>query len=244
MVTNNEVEEWSEIYVSENRVDSRLQPILNQVIGRWRDLNNDEERELSKSQIRKYCKQFSYLSMIHEFGNLELYRHYLFFEYLKKKFPPDGVEKIDVSDLVDLESLNLVTKGEINISLEDKNTVFDPKKSGSGKVKKEEEFDLLSEILNEINDLYGQLPNGTEEGSKKLIEEIVNDEVFKTVLLSKNTKTNKRVKLEQIYKEKNIKTLDISTKLFEIFDKKEMRERVINTLISKPEIIGKFEKNI
>ena len=44
--------------------------------------------------------------MINQFDNVELYRYYLFFEYLKKKFPLDGVEKIDVSDLIDLESLN------------------------------------------------------------------------------------------------------------------------------------------
>ena len=64
--------------------------------------------------------------MINQFNNIELYRHYLFFEYLKKKFPPDGVEKIDVSDLVDLESLNLDVKGKVSISLEEENTILDP----------------------------------------------------------------------------------------------------------------------
>ena len=84
LVTLEEINEWSELFVSENRDDSKLQPILNQVIERWRNLSDDEDKELSKSQIRSYCKLFSYLSMINQFDNVELYRYYLFFEYHKR----------------------------------------------------------------------------------------------------------------------------------------------------------------
>ena len=232
------------ISFQENRDDSQLQPILNSVIERWRNFPEDDEKELSRSQIRSFCKLFSYLSMINKFDNEELYRHYLFFEYLKKKFPPDGVKKIDVSDLVDLESLNLDIKGQINISLEDEDTVLDPNNPGGGKVNHEEEYDLLSEIINEINEFYGKVPEGTEDGSKKLISEIENDEEFKRILLSENTESNKKDQLEKIYRDKNIKTLDISTKLYEIFNQKEMRDRVINTLISRPNIIEKYRDKI
>ena len=178
--------------------------------------------------------------MINQFDNVELYRYYLFFEYLRKKFPPDGVEKIDVSDLVDLESLNLDIKGQINISLEDGDTVLDPNNPGGGKISDEEEYDLLSEIINEINEFYGKVPEGTEDGSKKLITDLVNDERFKQVLLSDNTESNKRDELEKIYKDKNIKNLEISDQLYKIFDKKEMMNRVIESLISKPELIERF----
>ena len=241
LVSLEEINEWSDLFVSDNRDDSKLQPILNQVIERWRNLSDDEDKELSKSQIRSYCKLFSYLSMINQFDNVELYRYYLFFEYLRKKFPLDGVEKIDVSDLVDLDSLNLDIKGQINISLEDGDTVLDPNNPGGGKVSDEEEYDLLSEIINEINEFYGKVPEGTEDSSKKLITELVNDEEFKRVLFSENTESNKKDQLEKIYKDKNIKTLDISTKLYEIFNQKEMRDRVINTLISRPEILEKYQ---
>jgi len=232
-----------DIFVQENRDDSQLQPILNSVIERWRNLPEDDDKDLSKSQIRGYCKLFSYLSMINQFNNIELYRHYLFFEYLKKKFPPDGVERIDVSDLVDLESLNLDVKGKVSISLEEENTILDPNNPGGGKVKDEEEYEFLSEILQEINEFYGKVPDGTEEGSEKLIKDLVNDDEFKSVLLSDNTESNKKDKLEKIYTKKNIKTLDISQKLYEIFNKQEMRDRVINTLISRPEILEKYQQN-
>ena len=179
--------------------------------------------------------------MVNQFSNIELYKYYLFFEYLKMKFPPDGVEKIDVSDLVDLESLNLDVKGNVNISLQEEDTIFDPNNPGSGKIKEKDQFELLSEILQEINEFYGKVPEGTEEGSKKLIENLVNDIELKEVLLSDNTFSNKKDKLEKIYNKKNIKTLDTSTKLYEIFDKKEMKDKVINTLLSRPDIVQKFQ---
>ena len=72
---------------------------------------------------------------------------------------------------------------------------------------------------------------------------MVNDDEFKSILLSDNTESNKKDKLEKIYTKKNIKTLDISQKLYEIFNKQEMRDRVINTLISRPEILEKYQQN-
>ncbi len=241
LFNSDEIEEWSEIYVKEDRDDSKLQPILNDVIERWRMLEEDDDKELSKSQIRSYCKLFSYLSMINEFNNIELYRHYLFFEYLKKKFPLDGVEKVDVSDLVDLESLDLVIKDKDSISLEDENAILDPYNPGDGKVNDIEEYQFLSEILQDINEFFGNVPEGTEESSKKLIEDLVNDDEFNKILKSDNTLDNKKDKLNQIYKQKNIKTLDDNQKLYEIFNKKEMRDKVINTLISKPEVLQHFQ---
>jgi hypothetical protein len=85
--------------------------------------------------------------------------------------------KLDVSNLIDLESLNLDIKGKLNISLEERNTTFDPHTYGEGGGRNEEEFDLLSQILNEINEHFGKVPEGTEESSKKLFNDIVGDEV-------------------------------------------------------------------
>ena len=241
LVSNEEINEWSEIFIQGNRDDSKLQSTLNKVLKRWRNLPEDNDRELSKSYVRSYCKLFSYLSIINQFNNIELYRYYLFFEYLKKKFPLDGVKKIDVSDLVDLESLDIDVKGTISISLKDENTTFESVNLSGAMLKEDEKLGFLTEIIQEINEFYGNVPSGTEEGSRKLIEDLLNDEEFKSVLISDNTISNKKDKLEKIYLQKNIKNLDRSQKLFEIFNKKNMRERVINTLISRPEILKQYQ---
>ena len=239
LFTPQEIEDWNNIFFSKNRDDSQLQPTLNVVLDRWSELS-DEDRDSSRTQFSNYCKLYGYISMVHQFDNIELEKHYIFFEYLRKKFPVDGNERIDVSDLVDLESLNLDIKGKLNISLEDEDTVFDPNEYGDGKGRDEEEVDLLSEIINEINEYYGKLPEGTEESSKKLMKEIVNDENFKNVVNSNNTDSNKRDRIKEIYENKNIKTLDTSTKLYEFFEKKEFKEKMIRMFISRPELLNQL----
>ena len=217
-----------------------LQPTLNVIIERWNDLSQ-EDRDESRSQISNYCKLYGYISMVHQFDNIELEKHYVLFEYLRKKFPVDGLEKLDVSNLVDLESLNLDIKGKLNISLEEENTVFDPNTYGKGRGKDDEEYDLLSEIINEINDFYGKVPEGTEESTKKLLKDIVSDDEFLKVVQSNNTDSNKRDKLTKIYENKNIDTLDVNTKLYEFFEKKEFKERMIRLFISNPELIKQIQ---
>lgn len=240
LFTKQEVDDWSSIFYQDNRRDDGLlQPTLNVVIERWKELS-DEDRDESRSKISNYCKLYGYISMIHQFDNIELEKHYVFFEYLRKKFPVDSLERIDVSNLVDLESLTLDVKGKHNISLVDDDTVFEPNTYGTGRGRDDEEFDLLSQIIDDINNIYGKVPEGTEESSKKLIESIVMDEEFEYVVRSNNTDSNKRDKMRKIYDNKNIGTLDISTKLFEYFDKKENKERLIQLFISRPDLLNKL----
>jgi len=239
LFTPQEINDWNNIFFSENRDDSQLQPVLNVVLDRWSELS-DEDRDSSRTQFSNYCKLYGYISMVHQFDNIELEKHYIFFEYLRKKFPVDGNERIDVSDLVDLESLNLDIKGKLNISLEDKDTIFDPNEYGDGSGRDEEEVDLLSEIINEINEYFGKGPEGTEEGTKKLLKDIVNDEEFKSVIKSNNTDSNKRDKLQEIIGSKNIKTLDTNHKLYDYFEKEDVREKMIRMFISRPELLNQL----
>ncbi|MCI4641340.1 MAG: DEAD/DEAH box helicase family protein [Flavobacteriaceae bacterium] len=239
LFTPQEIDDWNIIFFSEKRDDSQLQPTLNLVLDRWKELP-DEERDSSRTQFSNYCKLYGYISMVHQFDNIELEKHYVFFEYLRKKFPVDGLKRIDVSDLVDLDSLNLDIKGKLNISLENEDTIFDPNKYGDGRGKDEEEFDLLSELINEINEYYGNVPEGTEDSTKRLLQDIVNDDEFSSVVNSNNTESNKRDKLNQIISNKNIKTLDKSHELYEYFEKKEIKDKMIRMFISRPDLLNQL----
>ena len=239
LFTPQEIDDWNIIFFSEKRDDSRLQPTLNLVLDRWKELP-DEERDSSRTQFSNYCKLYGYISMVHQFDNIELEKHYVFFEYLRKKFPIDGLKRIDVSDLVDLDSLNLDIKGKLNISLENEDTIFDPNQYRDGRGKDEEEFDLLSKLINEINEYYGNVPEGTEDSTKRLLQDIVNDDEFSSVVNSNNTESNKRDKLNQIISNKNIKTLDKSNELYEYFEKKEIKDKMIRMFISRPDLLNQL----
>ena len=80
----------------------------------------------------------------------------------------------------------------------------------------DEVINFYSRIISEINEYFGKTPEGTEDGTRKLIKDIVNDDEFKSVIKSNNTDSNKRDKLQEIIGNKNIKTLDINHKLYEL----------------------------
>ena len=97
-----------------------------------------------------------------------------------------------------------------------------------------------SEFIVKKDDILIGLTEGTEEGSKRLIEDIVNDDEFKNVITSNNTDSNKRDKLQKIISDKNIKTLDINHKLYDYFEKEDVREKMIRMFISRPELLNQL----
>ena len=68
----------------------------------------------------------------------------------------------------------------------------------------------------------------------------MSDEEFLKVVQSNNTDSNKRDKLTKIYEDKNINTLDVNTKLYEFFEKKEFKDRMIRLFISNPGLINQI----
>ena len=66
------------------------------------------------------------------------------------------------------------------------------------------------------------------------------DEDFQRVITSNNTESNKNDKVRRIYDEKNIKTLDTSTKLYEFFEKKEFKEKMIRYFLSNPSLLNQM----
>ena len=65
-------------------------------------------------------------------------------------------------------------------------------------------------------------------------------EEFQKVIYSNNTDSNKKDKILKIYEDKNIKTLDTSTKLYEFFEKKEFKEKMVRYFISNPSVLNQL----
>lgn len=228
-----EIEEWNNIFNSKNREDSQLHPILNRVLDKWKKLS-DEEKELSKKQFSEYCKFYLYISMIYPYDNQELEEYYVFFEYLRKKFPLDESTQIDVSDMVDLESVDLYVKESESIVMEEENFTTEPRKP-SDKLHPNDEYSLISEVIKELNELYGsELPQEIQDSSTELIQKIIKDEEFIRVLNSNNTDSNKKIKLSEVYDGLTIRTIDPTSESYELLDNTIVKDRIIQIFISRP----------
>ena len=237
LFTPQEIDDWNTIFFSEKRDDSQLQPTLNKVISRWEELD-DEVKDEVRSHVSNFTKLYGFLSMIHQFDNIELEKHYWFFEFLKTKFPISERTILDVSNLIDLKDLTLDVKSKESISLTPEPVVLNPSTYGTKTGDIEDEFDFLSEIIKEINEHFHHPNDEVNNGGIKFGENFISDEEVKIVVQSNNTDSNKYDRLNKIWSTKNIDSLDVSTQLFDVLDEPKFREKFIRMLISNPDLLN------
>ena len=68
---------------------------------------DDETKEEFRSKIQSYVRMYGYLSQIISFTDVELEKSFVFLKFLNKKLPKRDIEKLDISDTIDLDSLRI-----------------------------------------------------------------------------------------------------------------------------------------
>ena len=121
---------------------------------KFNEILDTEKQEEFKSKIQSYIRLYSYISQISSFGEIEWEKTYVFLRFLNKKLPKGVSEKISIIDSVDLDSLRIQMIGESTLSLEDKRGELYPISGGVGGMV-EEPTELLSEIIEKINSIFG-----------------------------------------------------------------------------------------
>lgn len=202
LYTKYEVDEFCKLFYNERETDEGLQPILNRVVSKWKDISDSEKKEEFKSLIQSYVRLYGYISQIITFEDIELEKLFIFLKYVNKKLPKEESERLQISDSIDLDSLRIQKIGEHRLSLEDKQgeiEPFSPEGSSSGV---EEPMDFLSEILKKINTVFGS--DFSEEHKlslKRVTKQVYSNDDLSKVMEGDNSEQNKRKKLEEITKQ-------------------------------------------
>lgn len=155
LFTKHQLDEFCKEYYRDTTSDQRIQPILNEVVDRYNERLNDEEKEKFKSLIQTYIRQYSYISQISSFTEVHWEKVYVFVRSLNKKLPKGKDDRVSVLDSVNLDSLRIQMIGTTSIQLEDKTGELEPISNESGKGKQEEPLELLSQIIQKVNETYG-----------------------------------------------------------------------------------------
>jgi type I restriction enzyme, R subunit len=120
LFTKYEVEEFSKIFYNSNIPQEQLQPILNRVIDKWREIDDEDQRELFRSNIQSYIRLYGYITQIMTFTDLELEKLFVFVSNLNKKLPKKTRPDIgDILNAIDLESFRVQQTFSGKIDLED-----------------------------------------------------------------------------------------------------------------------------
>ena len=126
------------------------------------------------------------------FEDIEREKSFVFLKYVNKKLPKRQTDRFDISDTIDLDSLRIQKIHEQVESLDPEPTVLDPPKFDGGAVQ-DPEYDLLSEIINQVNNTYGiNLTEDDKVDIERLRDRLNSNSEIQKYMTGNNTEDNKR----------------------------------------------------
>lgn len=239
LYTQREVDDFCQLFYNTSETDEKLQPILNAVVQRWTSVEDEAARELFRSHIQSYCRLYGYISQIISFEDVNLEKLFVFLKYLNKKLPKGTATKIDLGDAVDLDSLRIQKIGEQTGKLVDTEGVLEPPSEYGAGIKPEEEVELLSEIINRVNELYGiELTDEDKLDLENVHKRMVEHEEVKEVMQGNNSEQDKKDFFDKILSDMFIEYVNDR---FDFY--KKVEDPKVSTLI-KDGLYRKYRKEV
>lgn len=174
VIDNDDVEKLAKVMYKEkhtkrdiNIVNSCLDSAINKI-----DNFDDNEKSKFRGKCRQFINLYTFILQITHFEDTGLHKLHLYLWYLVKKINIEGSGPIDLNDKVSLQYYSLRHEDDESIKLGEEEEAYVTFNVSGGGVKKEEEKDSLSDIIQKLNDKY---ETDFGEHEKLAVDQIVND---------------------------------------------------------------------
>lgn len=137
----------------------KLDPYLDHAVQLYLDLNDEEQQVLFKGTAKAFSRTYSFLSSILPFSNSAWEKLSIFLNFLVLKLPAPIEEDLSkgILDNIDMDSYRVEKQTMATIALADTDAEIDPISVGAGGGLAEPELDRLSSIIQNFNDLFGNI---------------------------------------------------------------------------------------
>lgn len=195
LYTKIDINRFSEIFFNPKRSDGELHPILDEVVDRWKKIDEIEKREEFRSTVQSYIRLYGYISQILTYEDLEFEKLFIFLKYLNKKLPKRTREKVpqDVLDSIELESLRVQKLYENSSGLDEGlEGKLVPPTFEVGEPK-DDQYDLLSHIVEQVNQLFGEeITDDDKVGFNYIYKKVSKNPEVQKVLNGDNSESSKK----------------------------------------------------
>lgn len=166
------VEKLVNLYLNGAERD-RLDPILDVCATVYKDLDTEDQIKF-KSAAKAFCRTYGFLGAILPYGNADWERLSIFLNLLIPKLPSPRDDDFSegILDVIDLDSYRLEAQECMSIKLEDADSEVPPVPAGKTGHIVNPEMDLLSIILNDFNDMFGNINWNDADNVRRQILEI------------------------------------------------------------------------
>ena len=170
--SGNDVEHLVNLYLNGADRD-KLDPTLDACTALYKQLETDDQIKF-KSAAKAFCRTYGFLGAILPYGNADWERLSIFLNLLIPKLPAPCEDDLSqgILEAIDLESYRNEARESISIKLEDSDSEVAPVPSGKVGHIIEPEMDLLSVILSDFNDMFGNINWNDADNVRRQILEI------------------------------------------------------------------------
>jgi len=223
LYTKEDINRFCEVFYDITKGDGELHPYLDKVVDNWKRIEEEDKREEFRSTLQSYIRLYGYVSQIIKFEDLELEKLFIFLKYLNKKLPKRERDKLpqDVLDSVELDSLRVQKMYESVPKLKETEGILNPKSFDIGETM-DEPMDLLSHLVQQINDFFGeQITDSDKISFNQMYKKVSEDDDVIKVMTGDNSESNK----EQFFRKKSEEyLLDIIQNNFDTYKKMENQQ--------------------
>lgn len=151
----------------------RLDPILDACAAVYKALDTEDQIKF-KSAAKSFCRTYGFLGAILPYGNADWERLSIFMNLLIPKLPSPRDDDFSegILDVIDLDSYRLEAQECMSIELKDADAEVPPVPAGKAGHIINPEMDLLSVILNDFNDMFGNISWNDADNVRRQILEI------------------------------------------------------------------------
>jgi len=154
LFTQADVEQFADLFVGQKASSQKISPLFTKIIvGKFAALK-DEDKDRFRDVVRRYVKQYSFVSQIISWLDADLEKFYLFTKLLLKYIPPktDTLPK-EILAMVDMDKFRLQEEGNGSILLKPEDVELENVGDGSGE-RGQPLSDHLEVVIKELNDRF------------------------------------------------------------------------------------------
>ena len=170
--TKNDIDSIVNNYLNGAERD-KLDPYLDACTAIYKQLDTDNQIDF-KSTAKTFVRTYGFLGAILPYGNAEWEKLSIFLNLLIPKLPSPQEEDFSqgILDTIDLDSYRNEARNNLSIKLDDEDIEVAPVPSAGAPHILNPEMDLLSAILSNFNEIFGNIDWNDADNAKRQILEI------------------------------------------------------------------------
>ena len=218
--SNEHVEKLVDLYLNGAERDM-LDPILDACTVVYKNLDTEDQIKF-KSSAKAFCRTYGFLGAILPYGDAEWEKLSIFLNLLIPKLPSPRNDDFSegILDVIDLDSYRLEVQESMSIKLEDADAEVAPVPAGSTGHIVNPEMDLLSIILNDFNDMFGNIdwkePDNVRRQIIAIPDMVAKDEKYQNAMKNSD-KQNARMESERALQQVIFSVMADNMELFKQF---------------------------